>query len=82
MLPDYNMSRQMRFATLTTSYGVARQCSREFKKQKTNVIPAKAGTQLTDIGQLGPGFRRDDDSEIRMSRGMLLTQVASPAGKV
>jgi hypothetical protein len=26
-----------------------------------SVIPAKAGTQLNGVGQLGTGFRRDDD---------------------
>ena len=46
------------------------------------VIPANAGTQLSDVDELGPGIRRDDDSGMWMSRGMPETQVASPAGEV
>jgi len=31
------------------------------KREKiTVVIPAKAGTQPSELGELGPGFRRDD----------------------
>ena len=51
-------------------------------RKKSDVIPAQAGTQLTDVDKLGPGFRRDDDSEMWMSRGMPVTQVASHAAKV